>query len=154
MIMRKNILLSLLLTIAFLVCGCDDRTPVERANELLKARHFQTVQSLDSVMGYSSVHSQLMAAYNLYWHTDSVLVAHKNSNTPLTRDEREELLADGDIAYKLKLNAAKDRLTRKLNKEPETLQGYSVVLADSTSGSVMTVYFDKDIKRIVSIDKK
>ncbi len=151
---KRKYFVALIVSAAFIICGCDNRSNVEKANALLSARHFQTVQSLDSVMGYNSEHSQLMAAYNLYWRSDSILNARKSSGTPLTSDERQKLLTDGDIAYKLKLNAAKDRFQRQLNKEAETLQGYSVVLADSTTGSVMTVYFDKDVKRIVSIDKK
>ena len=74
----KAKLISLALMTAVLI-GCADRpqgTPIERATALVKAKNLSQypVVSLDSVYGYKDVHASNMAALNLQWKADSIII--------------------------------------------------------------------------------
>lgn len=152
---RKLIVAALMMSVAVIIgCSPDRRTPTEKANALLKTRHLQTVMGLDSVRGYEDEHRLLMSANNLQWHADSIRLHHLSQKRLITKDEKKTVLEDAHIVYKLKVDAAGQRLQHQLEKKPETFVGYSVIMGDSVTGSVMTVYFDKDVTKIESIDRK
>ena len=74
----KAKLISLALMTAVLI-GCADRpqgTPTERATALVKEKNLSQypVVSLDSVYGYKDVHESNMAALNLQWKADSIII--------------------------------------------------------------------------------
>lgn len=155
----KNLLilpfLSVLMIAALLIgCSSDSGSPVEKANRLLAQRNLMSAQQLDSVFGYKDTHSCLMAAYNLQWKADSILEAHQASHTLLTPEEKKEALDLGQTVYNLKLDAAKNKLQHELAKDKKEFLGYSAFMADSVTGAMMNVFFDKDVTKIAAIERK
>lgn len=144
------------LMIAALLFGCtsNNASPVDRANKLLAKRNLMTVQHLDSVFGYKDAHSCMMAAHNLQWKADSILEYHQSSHTLLTPDEKKEALELGQTVYNLKMETAKNELRHGLAKDKKVFLGYSVFIADSVTGSMMNVYFDKEVTKIAAIERK
>ena len=135
-------------------CSSDDRSPVEKANSLLKKRNLWAVEKVDSVFDYSDTYSCLCAAYNLQWAADSMLLSHQKNGTPFTAKEKKDAIGYSDTAYNLKLKAAKLTLQHDLSKDKKEFVGYSVLMADSLTGAIMRVYFDRDVTKISAIDRK
>ena len=154
MIMKKLLLSIVLFTFLFSSCYVDKRPPVDKANELLKQRNLMNTQQIDSVFDYKDSHSCLMAAYNLQWEADSILLFHQDNKTLLSEAERKEALELGQLVYNLKIRAAKNTLKQELADEEKEFVGFSVCMADSLTGSIMTIYFNKDVTKITAIDRK
>lgn len=141
-----------------MMTGCDKRTTVEKANELvqksgLKIAYFE---QLDSVMGYQQAHSCRMAAYNLQNSIEATLWKQRSEKRILTEYERKECLEEADEAEKLEIQAAKIELEAHLKGTPKEFIGYaSPVIADSVSNDTLyTIYFDEDVTKILSVKKK
>lgn len=143
---------------ALMLTGCDNRTPVEKANDLveksgLKLAHFN---QLDSVMGYQQAHSCRMAANNLYCSIETALWKSRTGKQQLGETGRKECLEMADEAKKLEMQAARIELKEGLSQTPKEFIGYaSPMMADSVSNdTIYTIYFDKDVTKILSIKKK
>ncbi len=151
--MKKLLFFALVVTIFFNSCILDDRSPIEKANELLKQRGLMTALQIDSIFDYNDSHSCLMAAYNLQWKADSILLVHQSNQSSFTSEEKKEALELSQTIYDLKVHAAKLTMEHKLAKDEETFVGYSVFISDSLTGETRCVYFDKDLKSIRAIDR-
>lgn len=143
---------------SFMMTGCDNRTPVEKANELVSKSsvnlsHFET---LDSVMGYKQAFSCRMAANNMQREIDAIEWKHRTEKRLLNADERKRCLELSDEIYKLSIEAAKIEMKAGLEKKPKEFVGYaSPMMADSLSNdTIYTIYFDKDVTKIASVERK
>lgn len=143
---------------ALMMTGCDNRTPIEKANELveksgLKLAHFN---QLDSVMGYQQAHSCRMAANNLHNSIETALWKSRTGKQKLGEAGRKECLEMADEAQKLETQAAEIELKEGLRQTPKEFIGFaSPMMADSVSNdTIYTIYFDKDVTKILSIKKK
>jgi len=153
--MKANVIIATLMMSAAVLGGCssDDRSPVEKANSLLRQRNLWAVEKLDSVFEYQDTHSCLCAAYNLQWIADSVLISHQRSGTPFSTPEKKDALDNSKMARDLKVKAAELTLKHDLSHDKKEFVGFSVLMADSLTGTVMRVFFDKDITKISAIDR-
>lgn len=150
----KIVTVALIISSAILSgCGFDDQSPVEKANNLLKQRNLCEVKQVDSVIDYNDTHSCLCAAYNLQWYADSVLINHQRNGTPFTASEKKDAIESAQTAYNLKIEAAKLTLKHDIAKDRKEFVGFSVIMADSLTGEVMRVFFDRDVTKITAIDR-
>ncbi len=138
--------------------GCDKQTPVEKANELveksgLKLPHFN---QLDSIIGYQQAYSCRMAANNLHNNIETALWKSRTGKQALGETGRKECLEMADEAAKLERQAAEIELGEGLRQTPKEFIGFaSPMIADSVSNdTIYTIYFDKDVTKILSIKKK
>ncbi len=149
--------LAIALSLSSVMTSCDKRTPVEKANELvekagLKMPHFDKV---DSVMGYQQAFSCRMASNNLYNSIETALWKSRMSKQPLSEADRKENVELADQAYNLEKQAVEIEIRERLKQSPQELVGFeSPTIADSVSNdTIYTVYFDKDVTKILSIKK-
>lgn len=147
--------LSVLMISAFSFgCSSDSGSPVDKANKLLAQRNMMSVQRLDSVFDYKDAHSCIMAAHNLQWKADSILDAHQANHTLLTPEEKKEALGLGQTIYNLRVDAANKTLKHRLANDKKEFLGFSAFMADSVTGAMMNVFFDKDVTKIAAIERK
>lgn len=153
----KAKLISLTLMIAVLI-GCADRpqgTPTERAITLVKAKNISQypVVSLDSVYGYKDVHSSNMAALNLQWKADSIIINQRAQKRLLNPKEREEVSSLSEIIFALRAEAARTEMKYRLENRKRELVGLRCAFADSIVGNMTTVYFDTDVTKITGVER-
>lgn len=145
-------------TASFMMTGCDDRTPAEKANELIaqSGMQFPKFEKLDSVMGYEQAFSCRMAANKLQRAIDAIEWKHRSEKRLLNDKERKECLELSNEIYKLSVEAARIELEAGLKKEPKEFVGYSSpMMADSLSNdTIYTIYFDKDVTKVASVERK
>lgn len=143
---------------SFMMTGCDNRTPVEKANELIvqSGMQFPKFEKLDSVMGYEQAFSCRMAANNLQRTIDAIEWKHRNEKRLLNDSERKECLKLSNEIYKLSVEAARIELEARLGKKPKVFVGYaSPMMADSLSNdTIYTIYFDKNVTKVASVERK
>lgn len=144
----------LLVSALFAGCSRDNRSPIEKANELLTQRGLMTVQHLDSVFGYKDAHNCMMAACNLQSKADSILDSHQANKTLLSAEDKKEASELSQTVYNLKVQAASNTLKHELAKDKKEFLGFSALIADSIKGTVVNVYFDKDITKIAATERK
>ena len=143
---------------ALMMTGCDNRTPVEKANELVEKSGLKLPRfnQLDSVIGYQQAYSCRMASNNLHNSIETALWKSRTGKQQLGETGRKECLEMADEAQKLEMQAAKIELEEGLRRTPKEFIGYaSPMMADSVSNdTIYTVYFDKDVTKILSVKKK
>lgn len=153
----KAKLISLALMTAVLI-GCADRpqgTPTERATDLVKAKSLSQypVVSLDSVYGYKDVHASNMAALNLQWKADSIIINQRAQKRLLNPKERDEVSSLSNTIFTLRKDAAKAEMQYRLENRKRELVGLRYAFADSLKGNMTTIYFDTDVTKITGIDR-
>ena len=153
----KAKLISLALMTAVLI-GCADRpqgTPTERATALVKAKNLSQypVVSLDSVYGYKDVHASNMAALNLQWKADSIIINQRAQKRLLNPKERDEVSSLSETIFALRKDAALAELKYSLENRKRELVGLRCSFADSLTGKIIVVYFDPDVKEIQGISR-
>ena len=143
---------------SFMMAGCDKKTPIEKANELVSksGMKLSNFEKLDSVMGYQQAFSCRMSENNLQKAFYAILWKQRKEKRMLNADERKECLELADLMYKISLEAAKIELKAALEKKPKEFVGYaSPMMADSLSNdTIYTIYFDKDVTKILSVERK
>lgn len=153
----KAKLIYLALMTAVLI-GCADRpqgTPTERATALVKAKNLSQypVDNLDSVYGYTDVHSCNMAALNLQWAADSIIMNQRMQKRLLNPKEREEVSSLSEIIFALRTEAARTEMKYRLENRKRELVGLRCAFADSLVGNMTTVYFDTDVTKITGVER-
>lgn len=153
----KAKLISLALMTAVLI-GCADRpqgTPTGRATALVKAKNLSQypVVSLDSVYGYKDVHASNMAALNLQWKADSIIINQRAQKRLLNPKERDEVSSLSKIIFALRKDAARAELKYSLENRKRELVGLRCAFADSIVGNMTTVYFDTDVTKITGVER-
>ena len=138
--------------------GCSDspkRTPTERATALVKANNLSQypVDNLDSVYGYEDVHSCNMAALNLEWAADSIIINQRAQKRLLNAKERDEVSSLSETIFALRKDAARAELKYSLENRKRELVGLRCSFADSLTGKIIVVYFDPDVKEIQGISR-
>ena len=154
--MKTKLFFAALIMSGVFVVGCssDNRTPIEKANELLSRRSLPMAFTLDSVFDYADAYNVKLAGYNLQWHADSVLMYHQQTRTAFELKEKEEALQMAKTAYELKTQAALMTLKHDIAQDRKEFVGFSTTMADSVSGSLMTIHFDKEVTNISAIDSE
>lgn len=135
-------------------CISDNRSYVEKANDLLKQRNLCSVEKLDSVFEYKDVHSCMCAAHNLQWVADSMLLSHQRNGTQWSAKEKKDAIDYAYSVYNLKKESAKLTLKHDIAQDKKEFVGYSVLITDSLTGAIIKVYFDRDVTKISAIDRK
>ena len=153
----KAKLISLALMTAVLI-GCADRpqgTPTERATALVKAKSLSQypVVSLDSVYGYKDVHASNMAALNLQWKADSIIINQRAQKRLLNPKERDEVSSLSKSILALRKDAARAEMKYMLENRKRELVGLRCAFADSLVGNMTTVYFDTDVTKITGVER-
>ena len=153
----KAKLISLALMTAVLI-GCADRpqgTPTERATDLVKAKNLSQypVVSLDSVYGYKDVHASNMAALNLQWKADSIIINQRAQKRLLNPKERDEVSSLSKSIFALRKDAARVEMKYRLENRKRELVGLRYAFADSLVGNMTTVYFDTDVTKITGVER-
>ena len=153
----KAKLISLALMTAVLI-GCADRpqgTPTERATALVKAKNLSQypVVSLDSVYGYKDVHASNMAALNLQWKADSIIINQRAQKRLLNPKERDEVSSLSKSIFALRKDAARVEMKYRLENRKRELVGLRCAFADSLVGNMTTVYFDTDVTKITGVER-
>ena len=153
----KAKLISLTLMTAVLI-GCADRpqgTPTERATTLVKAKNISQypVVSLDSVYGYKDVHLSNMAALNLQWKADSIIINQRAQKRLLNPKERDEVSSLSKSIFALRKDAARVEMKYRLENRKRELVGLRCAFADSIVGNMTTVYFDTDVTKITGVER-
>ena len=153
----KAKLISLALMTAVLI-GCADRpqgTPTERATDLVKAKSLSQypVVSLDSVYGYKDVHASNMAALNLQWKADSIIINQRAQKRLLNPKERDEVSSLSKSIFALRKDAARVEMKYRLENRKRELVGLRCAFADSLVGNMTTVYFDTDVTKITGVER-
>ena len=153
----KAKLISLALMTAVLI-GCADRpqgTPIERATALVKAKNLSQypVVSLDSVYGYKDVHASNMAALNLQWKADSIIINQRAQKRLLNSKERDEVSSLSKSIFALRKDAARAEMKYRLENLKRELVGLRCAFADSLVGNMTTVYFDTDVTKITGVER-
>lgn len=153
----KAKLISLALMTAVLI-GCADRpqgTPTERATALVKAKSLSQypVVSLDSVYGYKDVHASNMAALNLQWKADSIIINQRAQKRLLNPKERDEVSSLSKSIFALRKDAARVEMKYRLENRKRELVGLRCAFADSLVGNMTTVYFDTDVTKITGVER-
>ena len=153
----KAKLISLALMTAVLI-GCADRpqgTPTERATALVKAKSLSQypVVSLDSVYGYKDVHASNMAALNLQWKADSIIINQRAQKRLLNPKERDEVSSLSKSIFALRKDAARVEMKYRLENRKRELVGLRYAFADSLVGNMTTVYFDTDVTKITGVER-
>lgn len=153
----KAKLISLALMTAVLI-GCADRpqgTPTERATALVKAKNLSQypVVSLDSVYGYKDVHASNMAALNLQWKADSIIINQRAQKRLLNPKERDEVSSLSKSIFALRKDAARVEMKYRLENRKRELVGLRYAFADSLVGNMTTVYFDTDVTKITGVER-
>ena len=153
----KAKLISLALMTAVLI-GCADRpqgTPTERATALVKAKNLSQypVVSLDSVYGYKDVHASNMAALNLQWKADSIIINQRAQKRLLNSKERDEVSSLSKSIFALRKDAARVEMKYRLENRKRELVGLRYAFADSLVGNMTTVYFDTDVTKITGVER-
>ena len=153
----KAKLISLALMTAVLI-GCADRpqgTPTERATALVKAKNLSQypVVSLDSVYGYKDVHASNMAALNLQWKADSIIINQRAQKRLLNPKERDEVSSLSKSIFALRKDAARVEMKYRLEYRKRELVGLRYAFADSLVGNMTTVYFDTDVTKITGVER-
>lgn len=149
--------ISLALMTAVLI-GCADRpqgTPTERATALVKTKNLSEypVMGLDSVYGYKDVHAMNMAALNLKWKADSIIINQRAQKRLLNPKERDEVSSLSNTIFTLRKDAAKAEMQYRLENRKRELVGLRYAFADSLKGNMTTIYFDTDVTKITGIDR-
>ena len=149
--------ISLALMTAVLI-GCADRpqgTPTERATALVKAKNLSQypVVTLDSVYGYKDVHSNNMAALNLQWKADSIIINQRAQKRLLNPKERDEVSSLSEIIFALRKDAARTEMKYRLENRKRELVGLRCSFADSIVANMTTVYFDTDVTKITGVER-
>lgn len=153
----KAKLISLALMTAVLI-GCADRpqgTPTERATALVKAKNLSQypVVSLDSVYGYKDVHASNMAALNLQWKADSIIINQRAQKRLLNPKECDEVSSLSKSIFALRKDAARAEMKYRLENRKRELVGLRCAFADSLVGNMTTVYFDTDVTKITGVER-
>lgn len=153
----KAKLISLALMTAVSI-GCADRpqgTPTERATALVKAKNLSQypVVSLDSVYGYKDVHASNMAALNLQWKADSIIINQRAQKRLLNPKERDEVSSLSKSIFALRKDAARVEMKYRLENRKRELVGLRYAFADSLVGNMTTVYFDTDVTKITGVER-
>ena len=138
--------------------GCADRpqgTPTERATTLVKAKNISQypVVSLDSVYGYKDVHASNMAALNLQWKADSIIINQRAQKRLLNPKERDEVSSLSKSILALRKDAARAEMKYMLENRKRELVGLRCAFADSIVGNMTTVYFDTDVTKITGVER-
>ena len=138
--------------------GCADRpqgTPTERATALVKAKSLSQypVVSLDSVYGYKDVHASNMAALNLQWKADSIIINQRAQKRLLNPKERDEVSSLSKSILALRKDAARAEMKYMLENRKRELVGLRCAFADSLVGNMTTVYFDTDVTKITGVER-
>ena len=138
--------------------GCADRpqgTPTERATALVKAKNLSQypVVSLDSVYGYKDVHASNMAALNLQWKADSIIINQRAQKRLLNPKERDEVSSLSKSIFALRKDAARVEMKYRLENRKRELVGLRYAFADSLVGNMTTVYFDTDVTKITGVER-
>ena len=138
--------------------GCADRpqgTPTERATDLVKAKSLSQypVVSLDSVYGYKDVHASNMAALNLQWKADSIIINQRAQKRLLNPKERDEVSSLSKSIFALRKDAARVEMKYRLENRKRELVGLRYAFADSLVGNMTTVYFDTDVTKITGVER-
>lgn len=149
--------ISLTLMTALLI-GCADKpqgTPTERATALVKAKNISEypVMRLDSVYGYKDVHAMNMAALNLKWKADSIIINQRAQGRLLNPKERDEVSSLANTIFTLMKDAAKTEMQYTFESRKRELVGLRYAFADSLKGNMITIYFDADVTKITGIDR-
>lgn len=147
---KKTITGIIMVFCVFLSASCSQgrQSAIEKANTLLSQKALPEVQSLDSLTGYEDVYNTSFNADKLLNTVDSILAHQKKEKRLLTEEEKRRCLDFVNDAYQLRLKAARNELKHRLAHDPEVFVGYKVVIKNSDMGSNITIYFDKDIKRL------
>ena len=153
----KAKLISLALMTAVLI-GCADRpqgTPTERATALVKAKNLSQypVVSLDSVYGYKDVHASNMAALNLQWKADSIIINQRAQKRLLNPKERDEVSSLSKSIFARRKDEARVEMKYRLENRKRELVGLRYAFADSLVGNMTTVYFDTDVTKITGVER-
>ena len=138
--------------------GCADRpqgTPTERATALVKAKNLSQypVVTLDSVYGYKDVHASNMAALNLQWKADSIIINQRAQKRLLNPKERDEVSSLSKSIFALRKDAARVEMKYRLENRKRELVGLRYAFADSLVGNMTTVYFDTDVTKITGVER-
>ena len=138
--------------------GCADRpqgTPTERATALVKAKNLSQypVVSLDSVYGYKDVHASNMAALNLQWKADSIIINQRAQKRLLNSKERDEVSSLSKSIFALRKDATRAEMKYRLENRKRELVGLRCAFADSLVGNLTTVYFDTDVTKITGVER-
>lgn len=159
----KKLLISLSLVILFVCCTKDK---VQCANDLLQAysNNYGSVTELDSVLGYQESFDMLTKAANIRHDADSIVkmqisiledMKHKGMTEEmykLAEETKASAINMYNAAYEYDSRANFINFEKKSKGEHQIFLGYKSV--NDNDSCTYTVYFDKDITKIICIDKK
>lgn len=144
------------MTALFVACSDSPQgTPTERATALVNQRSLSPypIERLDSVYGYDDVHRMRLAAYNLTWAADSIILNQRSQKRLLNAKERDEIQSLSRSILALKEGAAKTELQYNSERRKKELVGLRTAFADSITGGITVVYFDTNVTKITGVDR-
>lgn len=126
--------------------------PLDKANKLVEDSKefmfFGNVERIDSIYGYEQPYNSLCAASMMEWNSYNKL----SNNSSLMSDKlKEELSSNGNTIYSLRIDAANEELKLALSDEKKSFVGFYTT--KETKQGIVTLYFDKTLKRIIGIEK-
>ena len=153
----KAKLISLAL-IMLLFVSCAERpqgSPTERATALLSSKKLSSdpIITLDTVWGYDESHKLNIAAINLKWQADSIILNQRGQKRLLNPKEQQEIRSLASTIYALQKQSADEELKNRLQNKSIELVGFRYAFADSLTGRISIVYFDKEVTKITGIDR-
>ena len=160
--MRK-LLISISIVILFFGCTKNN---VQRANDLLQkhSSEYGSVTKLDSVFGYQESFDNLQKAAKFKHDADSILQMKVSSLKEMKRKgmidamdrtarmTQKTILNMYNAAYEYDKEAISVDFEKKIKGIPKTFLGYKYISQNDSCTYV--IYYDKDITKILFIDKK
>ena len=94
-----------------------------------------------------------MAALNLKWKADSIIINQSAQKRLLNPKERDEVSSLSNTIFTLRKDAAKTEMQYRLESHKRELVGLRYAFADSLKGNMITIYFDTDVTKITGVDR-
>ena len=154
--MKAKLIILALIMLVFV--SCTERpqgSPTERAIALLLSKKLSSdpIINLDTVWGYDEAHKLNIAAINLKWQADSIILNQRLQKRLLNPKEQQEIRSLASTIYALQKQSADEELKNRLQNKSLELVGFRYAFADSMTGRISIVYFDKEVTKITGIDR-
>ena len=94
-----------------------------------------------------------MAALNLQWKADSIIINQRAQKRLLNPKERDEVSSLSKSIFALRKDAARAEMKYRLENRKRELVGLRCAFADSIVGNMTTVYFDTDVTKITGVER-
>ena len=146
--------------------GCSNRTPEQKANELLSNFHLKVgdVSKLDSIVGYKEAFEKRLKADSINLAIDSFVselvktlsalqimgLEHKVDS--LARSAKSSALAMAQEALRLNNDASSIEFNNGIDNKPKEFLGYRFVSRNDSC--VYEIYFDTHVTQILGYSRQ